>query len=199
MIGYYNMPEQTARAVDPDGWLHTGDLALREPNGCYRITGRLKEIIIRGGENIAPREVEEVLYRHPKIEDVQVVGVPSRTFGEEVLACVKLRAGAVATEDEIRDLLPRRAGPLQGPPARPIRRRLPDDRDRQDPEVQAPRAGRPRPRPRGRRHDRDGLTGNHREATAMQIDGRTFLIAGGSSGLGAATCATARGARGEGR
>ncbi|QDV39353.1 AMP-binding protein [Tautonia plasticadhaerens] len=103
MQGYFNMPDRTAEVIDPEGWLHTGDLAMREPNGYIRITGRLKDMIIRGGENIAPREVEELLYRHPKVEDVQVVGVPSRTYGEEVLACVKLRAGQSATEDEIRD------------------------------------------------------------------------------------------------
>jgi fatty-acyl-CoA synthase len=102
MLGYYNMPEQTARAIDPEGWLHTGDLGMREPNGYLRITGRLKDIIIRGGENIAPHEVEEVLHRHPKVEDVHAVGVPSRKFGEEVLVCIKLRSGMAATEEEIR-------------------------------------------------------------------------------------------------
>ena len=102
MLGYYNMPEQTARAIDLEGWLHTGDLAMREPNGYFRITGRIKDIIIRGGENIAPHEVEEVIRRHPKVEDVHAVGVPSRKFGEEVLACIKLRSGQAATEAEIR-------------------------------------------------------------------------------------------------
>ena len=102
MLGYYKMPEQTARAVDPEGWLHTGDLARREPNGYLRITGRLKDVIIRGGENIAPHEIEDVLHHHPKVEDVHVVGVPSRKFGEEVLASIKLRAGQSATEEEIR-------------------------------------------------------------------------------------------------
>jgi fatty-acyl-CoA synthase len=102
MLGYYNMPEQTARAIDPEGWLHTGDLARREPNGYLRITGRLKDLIIRGGENIAPHEIEDVLHHHPKVEDVHVVGVPSRKFGEEVLASIKLRAGQTATEEEIR-------------------------------------------------------------------------------------------------
>jgi fatty-acyl-CoA synthase len=102
MLGYYNMPEQTARAVDREGWLHTGDLAMREPNGYLRITGRLKDLIIRGGENIAPHEIEEVLHRHPKVEDVHAVGVPSRKFGEEVLACIKLRTGQVATQEEMR-------------------------------------------------------------------------------------------------
>ena len=79
MLGYYNMPDKTAEAIDADGWLHTGDLALREPNGYYRITGRLTDMIIRGGENIYPREIEERLYEHPAVEDVQVVGVPDQT------------------------------------------------------------------------------------------------------------------------
>lgn len=102
MLGYYKMPEETARAIDGDGWLHTGDLAMREPNGYLRITGRIREIIIRGGENIAPYEIENLLLSHPKVEDVHVVGVPDRKFGEEVLASVKLRAGQSATEGEIR-------------------------------------------------------------------------------------------------
>ena len=103
MLGYYNMPERTAEAIDSDGWLHTGDLALRMPNGYFRITGRLRDLIIRGGENIYPREVEERLYEHPAVEDVQVVGVPDRKFGEEALAWVKLRQGQAAGEQELRD------------------------------------------------------------------------------------------------
>jgi fatty-acyl-CoA synthase len=103
MIGYYNMPERTAKAIDSDGWLHTGDMALRQPDGYFRITGRYKDLIIRGGENIAPREIEELLYRHPSVEDVQVIGVPDRKFGEEVAAWIKLRSSAVATEKEIRE------------------------------------------------------------------------------------------------
>ena len=81
MIGYYNMPEKTAEAIDADGWLHTGDLGLREPNGYYRITGRLRDMIIRGGENIYPREIEERLYEHPAVAEVQVVGVPDSALG----------------------------------------------------------------------------------------------------------------------
>lgn len=103
MRGYYNMPEETAAAIDADGWLHTGDLAMRQPNGYYRITGRLKDVIIRGGENISPREIEEFLYRRPEIEDVQVVGVPDKKFGEEVFVWIRLRAGQSATEAEIRE------------------------------------------------------------------------------------------------
>ncbi len=102
MIGYYNMPAKTSEAVDAEGWLHTGDLAMREPNGYYRITGRIRDMIIRGGENIYPREIEERLYEHPAVQDVQVVGVPDRKFGEEVLAWIRLRAGKSATPDELK-------------------------------------------------------------------------------------------------
>jgi len=102
MLGYYNMPEATARAIDRDGWLHTGDMGLRQPDGYFRITGRIREIIVRGGENVAPREIEELLYQHPNVEQVAAVGVPDRKFGEEILAWVKLRAGARTTEEEIR-------------------------------------------------------------------------------------------------
>ncbi len=103
MQGYYRQPECTARAIDAEGWLHTGDMALRQPDGYFRITGRLKDMIIRGGENIFPREIEELLYRHPKVEDAQVIGVPDRKFGEEVAAWIKLRAGTSATEAEFRE------------------------------------------------------------------------------------------------
>jgi fatty-acyl-CoA synthase len=102
MLGYYNSPEKTAEAIDSHGWLHTGDLALREPNGYYRITGRLKDLIIRGGENIFPREIEEQLYTHPAIQDVQIIGVPDRKFGEEVMAWVRLREGKTASEEELK-------------------------------------------------------------------------------------------------
>jgi fatty-acyl-CoA synthase len=102
MLGYYNLPEKTAESIDVDGWLHTGDLAVREPNGYFRITGRIKDMIIRGGENVYPREVEERLYQHPAIQDVQVVGVPDRKYGEEILACIKLRDGQTLTEEEVR-------------------------------------------------------------------------------------------------
>jgi len=103
MLGYFKMPDRTAQAIDAEGWLHTGDMALRQPDGFFRITGRFKDLIIRGGENIAPREIEELLYRHPKVEDVQVIGVPDRKFGEEVAAWIKLRTGETATESEIRE------------------------------------------------------------------------------------------------
>lgn len=101
MKGYYNMPEQTAKAIDSDGWLHTGDLATVDEEGYFRITGRLKDMIIRGGENIYPREVEEFLYTHPKILDVQIVGVPDPLYGEQVLACIRVRPGEALTEEEV--------------------------------------------------------------------------------------------------
>ena len=102
MKGYYKMPDATGDTVDADGWLHSGDLACRDENGCYRITGRLKDMIIRGGENIYPKELEEFLLTHPQVQDAQVVGVPDEKYGEEALACVILRAGSAATVDEIR-------------------------------------------------------------------------------------------------
>ena len=103
MLGYYNLPDATAEAIDADGWLHTGDLATVDDDGYYKITGRLKDMIIRGGENVYPREIEEFLYTHPQIDDVQVIGVPDRRFGEEVMAWVRLKPDADATADSIRD------------------------------------------------------------------------------------------------
>lgn len=103
MKGYYNNPEATREAIDRDGWLHTGDLAAMDENGYINITGRKKEMIIRGGENIYPREIEEFLYLHPKISQVQVIGVPDLKYGEEVMAWIKLREGMTATADEIRE------------------------------------------------------------------------------------------------
>ena len=102
MLGYYDMPEATAAAIVDDGWLRTGDLAVREPDGTYRITGRIKDMIIRGGENIYPREIEEFLYTHPAVESAQVVGVTDPRFGEEVCAWIKLRRGASVEEEAIR-------------------------------------------------------------------------------------------------
>ncbi len=103
MLGYYNMPEATALAITPDGWLHSGDIGTEDDNGYFKITGRLKDMIIRGGENIYPREIEEYLYTNPKVSDVQVVGVPDKKYGEEVMACVVLAEGAEATEAELID------------------------------------------------------------------------------------------------
>ena len=103
MKGYYKMPEATAAAIDENGWLHTGDLARRTPEGNYKITGRIKDMIIRGGENIYPKEIEEFIYTHPKVDDVQVIGVPDRDYGEEIMACVILKEGETMTADELKD------------------------------------------------------------------------------------------------
>lgn len=102
MKGYYKMPKATASAIDKDGWLHTGDLACKTPDGNYRITGRLKDMIIRGGENIYPKEIEEFIYTHPKVSDVQVIGVPDEAMGEEIMACVILKEGESMTEAEMK-------------------------------------------------------------------------------------------------
>jgi fatty-acyl-CoA synthase len=101
MVGYYNKPKETAAALTSDGWLHTGDVAMQTPDGYYRITGRIKDLIIRGGENIYPREIEEFLHTHPAILDVQVVGLPDAKTGEEVAAWIRLRPGATLTEAEV--------------------------------------------------------------------------------------------------
>ncbi|MAG94507.1 MAG: AMP-binding protein [Planctomycetaceae bacterium] len=102
MLGYFNMPEQTADAIDKEGWLHSGDLAVRMPDGYYRITGRIKEMICRGGENIYPREIEEFLYTLEGVEDVAVVGVPDPKLVEAVAAWIKLTHDAHLTEEEVR-------------------------------------------------------------------------------------------------
>jgi fatty-acyl-CoA synthase len=102
MKGYYQKPQETAQAITPEGWLRSGDLAALTPDGYYRITGRLKDMIIRGGENIYPREIEEFLFTHPAIADVQVVGLPDEHYGEEVCAWVRLKSGASLTEDGLK-------------------------------------------------------------------------------------------------
>ena len=102
MKGYYKMPEATAAAIDSEGWLHTGDLARRTPDGYYKITGRIKDMIIRGGENIYPKEIEDFIYTHPKVSDVQVIGVPDKDYGEEILAAIILKPGEESSEEEIK-------------------------------------------------------------------------------------------------
>lgn len=101
MKGYYKMPAETAQAIDKEGWLHTGDLACRDDNGYYRITGRIKDMIIRGGENIFPKQIEDFIYTHPDVADVQVVGIPSEEYGEESYAFVIKKDGSQVTEKEI--------------------------------------------------------------------------------------------------
>jgi fatty-acyl-CoA synthase len=103
MLGYYKNPEATAAAIDKEGWLHSGDLAIRLTNGYYKITGRLKDMVIRGGENIYPREIEEFLFTHPAVEQAAVFGIPDAKYGEELAAWIKLKAGQQATADEIRE------------------------------------------------------------------------------------------------
>ncbi len=103
MKGYYKMPEATAAAVDEDGWLHSGDILLRQPDGYFRVTGRLKDMIIRGGENVYPKEIEDFLYTFPKTKDVQVIGVPDKVYGEAVCAEIILQEGETATEEEVKE------------------------------------------------------------------------------------------------
>lgn len=103
MKGYYKMPEATAAAIDEDGWLHTGDIGMIDEDGYYIITGRIKDMIIRGGENVYPREIEELIYLHPAVKDVQVVGVPSKKFGEEICAYIVLKEGAESNEADIKE------------------------------------------------------------------------------------------------
>ena len=103
MLGYWDQPDKTAESIDAAGWMHTGDLATMDTAGYLRIVGRIKDMVIRGGENIYPRELEEFLYSHPDVADVQVLGVPDPKYGEELLAAVRLRPGATTTEDELRE------------------------------------------------------------------------------------------------
>jgi fatty-acyl-CoA synthase len=103
MLGYWNNAEATAKAIDVARWMHTGDLAVMDDEGYVNIVGRIKDMIIRGGENVYPREIEEFLYTHPQIQDVQVVGLPDEKYGEEIMAWVKLKPGTTTTSEEVRD------------------------------------------------------------------------------------------------
>jgi fatty-acyl-CoA synthase len=102
MKGYYKMPDATASAIDAEGWLHTGDLSRADESGNYKITGRIKDMIIRGGENIYPKEIEDFIYTHPKVRDVQVIGVPDAGYGEEIMACIVPKGGESLTEAEVK-------------------------------------------------------------------------------------------------
>ena len=102
MSGYYKAPELTARTLSPDGWLATGDLGYRDADGFYFITGRLKELIIKGGENIAPREIDEALLAHPAVLEAAAVGIPDALYGQDILACVVLKPGARCDDAELR-------------------------------------------------------------------------------------------------
>jgi fatty-acyl-CoA synthase len=103
MLGYWDNAEATHASIDAARWMHTGDLAVMRDDGYVNIAGRIKDMIIRGGENVYPREIEEFLYAHPKIAEVQVIGVPDVKYGEEVCAWVRVREGQQATEDELRE------------------------------------------------------------------------------------------------
>ena len=135
MLGYWNDPERTAEAIDDDGWMHTGDLAVMDVEGYVNIVGRIKDMVIRGGENVYPREVEEFLYSHPDIVDVQVIGVPDAKYGEEIMAWVRVREGADAVDRGRRRVLQRQDRALQGAAVRARHRRVPDDRHGQGAEV----------------------------------------------------------------
>jgi fatty-acyl-CoA synthase len=102
MNGYWEDPTRTAEAIDADGWMHTGDTAVMDGEGYVNIVGRIKDMVIRGGENIYPREVEEFLYTHPDIEDVQVIGVPDERYGEELMAWIVPRAGTTPDSESVR-------------------------------------------------------------------------------------------------
>jgi fatty-acyl-CoA synthase len=108
MKGYYKMPEATASVIDSDGWLHTGDIASCDEYGYYKVVGRIKDMIIRGGENIYPKEIEEFIYTHPSVRDVQVIGVPSKQYGEEIMAVIIKKNGAELSPEEIKEYLKQR-------------------------------------------------------------------------------------------
>ncbi len=113
--GYYKNPEATAEAIEPDGWLHTGDVAYCDDDGFFFITGRIKELIIKGGENIAPREIDEALYEHPAVLEAAGFGMPDTRYGQEVMACVALKPGAICSESELSELLEKRLGAFKKP------------------------------------------------------------------------------------
>ncbi len=115
MRGYYKNPEASAAAFTPDGWLRTGDLGHRDADGFYFVTGRIKELIIKGGENIAPREIDEALLQHPAVLDAAAVGIPDKHYGQEILACIVLRAGASCSEDALREFCVDKLGRYKTP------------------------------------------------------------------------------------
>ena len=141
MAGYWNDAERTAEAVDEHGWMHTGDLATMDEDGYLNIVGRSKDMVIRGGENIYPREVEEFLHTHPDVLEAAVIGVPDERYGEELMAWIRAARGRRADRGRRALLLRGPDRPLQAAALRAVRRRVPDDRHRQGAEVQDARAG----------------------------------------------------------
>ncbi len=129
MRGYYGDAEATAEAIDADGWLHSGDLGTMDAAGYLRITGRLKEMIIRGGENIYPAEIEEFLFTHPDIAQVALFGIPDERYGEELVAWIQRHAGSTLDEAAVRDYCKGRSGAFQDSEVHPLRRRVSDDGD----------------------------------------------------------------------
>ncbi len=152
MLGYWNQPDKTAEAIDAARWMHTGDIGVMDGDGYVSVTGRIKDMVIRGGENIYPREIEEFLYTHPDILDAQVVGVPRREVrGEELMVWIRLREGAEPLDaDSLREYCTGKLAHYKIPPLRAHRRRVPDDGHREDPQgrdaaaVDGPARGRPR-------------------------------------------------------
>ena len=135
MLGYWDEPEKTADVLDAQGWMHTGDIAIIDAEGYCNIVGRIKDMVIRGGENLYPREIEEFLYRHPKIQDVQIFGVADDRYGEELCAWIRTRPGETLTTEEVRAFCQGQIAHNKIPALRRIRRRVSDDGDRQDPEI----------------------------------------------------------------
>jgi acyl-CoA synthetase (AMP-forming)/AMP-acid ligase II len=140
MSEYYGQPDKTAETIDRNGWLYSGDLGTMDAEGYVRITGRRKEMIIRGGENIYPAEIEEFLFTHPKVAQVAVFGIPDEFYGEVVMAWIQLHQGETATEQEMQEycegqILRRADCALQDSQARLVRRRVPDDGDRKTAEI----------------------------------------------------------------
>jgi acyl-CoA synthetase (AMP-forming)/AMP-acid ligase II len=125
MKGYYKAADVTANALEPDGWLHTGDLGYMDEDGFVFVTGRIKELIIKGGENIAPKEIDEALYRHPAILDAAAVGIPDERYGEEIMACVTLKPGQTVTEAALLEHCREHLGPFKTPSVIKILEELP--------------------------------------------------------------------------
>jgi long-chain acyl-CoA synthetase len=115
MSCYYKDPAETARALEADGWLHTGDLGHMDADGFVFVTGRIKELIIKGGENIAPREIDEALLTHPAVSEAAAVGIPDAQYGQQILACIVLREGSACSEAELREHCRRELGSYKTP------------------------------------------------------------------------------------
>ena len=166
MRGYWNNDDATRAAIDAAGWMHSGDLATMDERGYVNIVGRMKDMIIRGGENIYPREVEEFLHTHPAVSEAQVIGVPSEKYGEEVMAWVRLKPGAQLERRRPRSALQGAHRHLQDPALLEARRRLPDDRHRQGAEVPHARARHRRARSWARRRHQDRVSDKPKASSA---------------------------------